>query len=42
VGEPKPLMIDTLDGMMPHMPKHLPRYLMGVGSPEDLLFGVER
>jgi len=42
VGEPKPLMIDTLDGMMPHMPKNIPRYLMGVGSPEDLLFGVER
>ncbi|HOY68033.1 MAG TPA: tRNA guanosine(34) transglycosylase Tgt [Candidatus Ozemobacteraceae bacterium] len=42
VGEPKALMIDTLDGMMPGMPKDLPRYLMGVGSPEDLFYGVER
>jgi len=42
VGEPKPLMIEILDGMMPHMPTHLPRYLMGVGTPEDLLAGVER
>lgn len=42
VGEPKPLMIEVLDGMMDRMPKHLPRYLMGVGTPEDLLVGVER
>ncbi|PKL48384.1 MAG: tRNA guanosine(34) transglycosylase Tgt [Candidatus Riflebacteria bacterium HGW-Riflebacteria-2] len=42
VGEPKPLMIEILDGMMSHMPEHLPRYLMGVGTPEDLLVGVER
>ncbi|HEY9071950.1 MAG TPA: tRNA guanosine(34) transglycosylase Tgt [Candidatus Ozemobacteraceae bacterium] len=42
VGEPKALMIDTLDGMMPEMPKNIPRYLMGVGSPEDLFYGVER
>ena len=41
VGEPKPLMIEILDGMMPHMPEQLPRYLMGVGTPEDLLIGVE-
>jgi len=42
VGEPKPLMIEILDGMMGSMPEHLPRYLMGVGTPEDLLIGVER
>jgi queuine tRNA-ribosyltransferase len=42
VGEPKELMIEILDGMMPHMPAHLPRYLMGVGTPEDLFYGVER
>jgi queuine tRNA-ribosyltransferase len=42
VGEPKHLMIEVLDGMMPHMPEHLPRYLMGVGTPEDLFTGVER
>ena len=42
VGEPKELMLNILDGMMPHMPEYLPRYLMGVGTPEDLFWGVER
>lgn len=42
VGEPKPLMVEMLDGMMPSMPVKLPRYLMGVGTPEDLFLGVER
>ncbi len=42
VGEPKEEMIRVLDGMMPHMPEELPRYLMGVGTPEDLFTGVER
>ncbi len=42
VGEPKELMLEILDGMMPHMPENMPRYLMGVGTPEDLFYGVER
>jgi queuine tRNA-ribosyltransferase len=42
VGEPKPLMVEVLDGIMPDMPENLPRYLMGVGTPEDLFIGVER
>ena len=42
VGEPKDIMLDVLDKMMPHMPQYLPRYLMGVGTPEDLFYGVER
>jgi queuine tRNA-ribosyltransferase len=42
VGEPKDVMLDVLDQMMPHMPDYLPRYLMGVGTPEDLFYGVER
>jgi queuine tRNA-ribosyltransferase len=42
VGEPKPLMIEVLDELMPQMPAHLPRYLMGVGTPEDMFYGVER
>ena len=42
VGEPKEIMLEILDGMMPHMPKDKPRYLMGVGTPEDLFYGVER
>jgi queuine tRNA-ribosyltransferase len=40
VGEPKPIMQETLTHLMPHMPTHLPRYLMGVGTPADLVFGV--
>ncbi|GAB4272268.1 MAG: tRNA guanosine(34) transglycosylase Tgt [Candidatus Rifleibacteriota bacterium] len=42
VGEPKYLMIEVLDGIMQSMPESLPRYLMGVGTPEDLFTGVER
>ncbi|NLI78123.1 MAG: tRNA guanosine(34) transglycosylase Tgt [Candidatus Riflebacteria bacterium] len=42
VGEPKAEMLRILDGLMPAMPRDLPRYLMGVGSPEDLFYGVER
>lgn len=42
VGEPKDLMHATMDDLMPLMPKELPRYLMGVGTPEDLLDGVQR
>lgn len=42
VGEPKEMMIEVLDGLMPAMPENLPRYLMGVGTPEDLFAGVER
>lgn len=42
VGEPKPIMYDMLEALMPYMPKEKPRYLMGVGSPDCLLNGVER
>ena len=42
VGEPKPLMYDCLDHLMPIMPKDKPRYLMGVGSPDCLVEGVAR
>ena len=42
VGEPKQVMYDMLEAMMPHMPEHKPRYLMGVGSPDCLLEGVLR
>ena len=40
VGEPKPIMQHTLKHLMPHMPTDVPRYLMGVGTPADLVFGV--
>lgn len=42
VGEPKPLMYEMLDVLMPAMPKDKPRYLMGVGSPDALIEGVIR
>lgn len=42
VGEPKPLMYDILAYTTPWLPVEKPRYLMGVGSPDDLFEGVER
>jgi len=42
VGEPKPVMLDMLHVVLPHLPAEKPRYLMGVGHPEDLVEGVAR
>lgn len=42
VGEPKELMNETLAGFVREMPADRPRYLMGVGTPEDLVFGIEQ
>jgi len=42
VGEPKPEMIRVLDFLADNMPAEKPRYLMGVGKPEDLVEGVCR
>ncbi|UOF92733.1 tRNA guanosine(34) transglycosylase Tgt [Fodinisporobacter ferrooxydans] len=42
VGEPKPIMYEVLEYTTPLLPKDKPRYLMGVGSPDDLFEGVER
>ena len=42
VGEPKPIMYEMLEKIEPHMPKHKPRYLMGVGTPDCFLEGVLR
>ena len=42
VGEPKEIMYDMLESMMPFMPKEKPRYLMGVGSPDCLIEGAIR
>jgi queuine tRNA-ribosyltransferase len=41
VGEPKPDMWRALAATTPNLPSHKPRYLMGVGTPEDLLEGVK-
>lgn len=37
VGEPKSLMQDVLEWTAPFLPENAPRYLMGVGTPEDIL-----
>lgn len=41
VGEPKEDMLRILDFTAPKLPTHKPRYLMGVGTPEDLVAGVK-
>ena len=41
VGESKADMDAVMRGLLPHMPKSAPRYLMGVGTPADLVRGVE-
>ena len=42
VGEPKPVMYEMLDEIMPYMPEEKPRYLMGVGTPDCFIEGVIR
>jgi len=42
VGEPKEEMNATLAEFVHLLPEDRPRYLMGVGTPEDLLFGIEQ
>jgi queuine tRNA-ribosyltransferase len=41
VGEPPPVMHEVLTAVVPRMPADRPRYLMGVGTPIDLLAGIE-
>ncbi len=40
VGEPKEEMLAVLEALTPELPESRPRYLMGVGTPEDLVEGV--
>jgi queuine tRNA-ribosyltransferase len=42
VGEPQAMMFETLDFTVPHLPTDRPRYLMGVGKPDDIVGGVVR
>jgi queuine tRNA-ribosyltransferase len=42
VGEPKEDMLLVLDHVTPLLPADKPRYLMGVGTPQDLIEGVAR
>jgi len=42
VGEGQEQMLSVLDALMPHMPEDRPRYLMGVGTPDDIVEAVAR
>ncbi|MEW9615373.1 tRNA guanosine(34) transglycosylase Tgt [Shinella sp. S4-D37] len=42
VGEPQEVMLDMIDTTVPHMPAGKPRYLMGVGTPDDIIKSVAR
>ena len=42
VGEPQDVMLAMIETVEPHLPKGKPRYLMGVGSPDDILKSVAR
>ncbi|HEY8052687.1 MAG TPA: tRNA guanosine(34) transglycosylase Tgt [Steroidobacteraceae bacterium] len=42
VGEPEDERLRVLEGLVPHMPADRPRYLMGVGRPEDIVAAVLR
>lgn len=42
VGEPTETMYEVIEAVEPHAPKNKPRYLMGVGTPANILEAVER
>ena len=42
VGEPTEVMYDIIDAVEPHMPEDKPRYLMGVGTPSNIIEAVAR
>lgn len=42
VGEPAETMYEIIEAVEPHMPQYKPRYLMGVGTPVNILEGVAR
>lgn len=42
VGEGQEMMLTVLDATVPHLPADRPRYLMGVGTPDDLIEAVRR
>jgi queuine tRNA-ribosyltransferase len=42
VGEPQSAMFETLDATVVHLPQDKPRYLMGVGKPDDIVGAVLR
>lgn len=42
VGEPQDVMLKMIDVVEPHLPTEKPRYLMGVGTPDDIVESVSR
>ena len=42
VGEPQDVMLRMIETVEPHLPKARPRYLMGVGTPDDIVESVRR
>ncbi len=40
VGEPRPLTYEMVDAAIPYLPENKPRYLMGVGTPEEIVHYV--
>jgi len=42
VGEPQAIMLEMIGATVPRLPAAKPRYLMGVGTPQDILLAVER
>ena len=42
VGEPQDVMLAMIDVVEPYLPQNKPRYLMGVGTPDDLIESVSR
>ena len=42
VGEPQEVMLAMIETVVPHLPRDKPRYLMGVGTPDDILEAVAR
>jgi queuine tRNA-ribosyltransferase len=42
VGEPQEVMLRMIETIEPHLPKEKPRYLMGVGTPDDIVESVRR
>ncbi len=42
LGEPKKVTLSIIEGMIALLPENKPRYLMGMGSPEDIVEGVAR
>jgi queuine tRNA-ribosyltransferase len=40
VGEPRPMTYEMVDAAMPYLPENKPRYLMGVGTPEEIVHYV--